>query len=95
MGFMAFATPTVVTSATVTPFDEPPCYMRTQDGRVVNLQSLCSRPAPQQQPSAATSKPATRTSSPQAAPTQGNAPSRLRDFYRDHPLGNPEDNDSR
>ncbi|MBC7969072.1 MAG: hypothetical protein H7Z11_02870, partial [Verrucomicrobia bacterium] len=35
LGLLEFAAPTVVTSATVTPFDEPPCYMRTQDGRIV------------------------------------------------------------
>ncbi|MBW4581788.1 MAG: hypothetical protein KME42_19650 [Tildeniella nuda ZEHNDER 1965/U140] len=43
LGLLEFITPGVVLSQTVLPFDELPCYIRTQDGRVVNLQSLCSR----------------------------------------------------
>jgi|GEM_PF-1525200 len=95
LGLLEFTAPAVATSATVLPFDEPLCYMRTQDGRIVNLQSLCSRSIPQQtQPSPATNQQPQRTSSPQAAPKQV-LPTRARDTSGSHAQGNPDSDDGR
>ncbi|PSB30265.1 hypothetical protein [Stenomitos frigidus] len=95
LGLLEFITPTVVTSAPTTPFDEPPCYMRTQDGSIVNLQSLCRRSTvPQTQSSPATNQPPQSTASPQAAPTQ-RLPTRSRDLSGSHTQGNPDSDDGR
>jgi hypothetical protein len=95
-GFIGFTTPAVVTSAAVTPFDEPPCYMRTQDGRIVNLQSLCSHTTPQPTPSSpTTNQPTQRMLLPQTTPTQVNAPLRSFDPSGSHAHGNPDSDDGR
>ncbi|XGV97820.1 MAG: hypothetical protein ACAF41_02585 [Leptolyngbya sp. BL-A-14] len=87
--------PVVATSAIVTSMDEPPCYMRTKDGRIVNLQSLCSHtPAQQTQTSPATNRQPQGTVMPQAIQTQGNAPLLpQRDPLGSHARGNPDSDD--
>ncbi|MBW4470238.1 MAG: hypothetical protein KME45_07505 [Stenomitos rutilans HA7619-LM2] len=96
LGFIACITPTAATGATINPIDEPPCYMRTQDGRIVNLQSLCSRTPPQStQLDPATNQLTPRTRLPQAAPTQVGVPPQAGEQTGSHAQGNPDSDDGR
>lgn len=96
---LALTASKIATSTTpAIPFDEPLCFMKTQDGRVVNLQRLCgpkiaptkTSPASNRQPAASSPR-----STPQAELNSASFPFRALDPSGSHAQGNPDSDDGR